>query len=169
MLDYTIDILLVGFVVVLFIQLLKTPIKAVLTRKGLGENEKMSKIFNAVVTFLSYVLCFVGACIYFRYVKHYPLFEDSRILTYTVGVVGASQTIYKVLETYGRDGLFAIIKAIIERIKSKESTKIEALATMTFDEFASKIYEGIQERFEDASITEDDVKQIIQEKISNHD
>lgn len=168
MLDYTIDILLIGFVVVLVVQLLKAPIKVVLTRKGLSESKKMSKIFNAIVTFFSYLMCFVGACVYFRYFKHYPLFQDTRILSYTVGVIGASQAIYKVLETYGRDGLFAIFEAIIEKIKAGKITNIEALLSVDAEVLASWIYEGIKERFENASITEEDVKQILEEKLSNH-
>lgn len=168
MLDYTIDILLIGFVVVLVVQLIKAPIKAILVRKGLGESEKMSKIFNAIMTLFSYAMCFAGACVYFYYFKHYPLFQDTKILSYTVGVIGASQAIYKVLETYGRDGLFAIFEAIIEKIKTKKTTNVEMLPTIDTATFASQIYEGIKERFENASITEEDVRQILEEKIKNH-
>lgn len=167
MLDYTLDILLIGFVVVLMIQLIKAPIKAVLEHKGLSENKKMSKIFNAVTTFLSYAMCFVGACVYFHYVKHYPLFADARILYYTVGTVGASQSIYKLLETYGRDGLLAIVGALIDRIKAKNTTDITSLPEVKLDELAEEIYRGIEERFEDATITSADVKEILKEKI-NH-
>lgn len=167
MLDYTIDILLIGFVVVLVVQLLKAPVKAILVRKGLGENKKMSKIFNAVMTLFSYAVSFAGACVYFYYFKHYPLFADTKILSYTVGVIGSSQAIYKVLETYGRDGLFAIFEAIIEKIKSGKTTDIQAL-TIDSATLASQIYLGIKERFEDASITEDDLKQIVEEKFINH-
>ena len=167
MLEYTIDILLIGFIVVLVVQLLKAPIKSTLIRKGLGESDKMSKIFNATMTFFSYVMCFLGACIYFRYFKHYPLFQDSRILSYTVGVIGASQAIYKVLETYGRDGLFAIFEAIIGKIKAGKATSAEALSIDSAT-LVSQIYIGIKERFVDASITEEDLKQIVEEKLSNH-
>ena len=168
MLDYTIDILLVGFVVVLIVQLIKAPIKAILVRKGLGESEKMSKIFNATMTLLSYGMSFAGACVYFIYFKGYPLFEDTKILSYTVGVIGSSQAIYKTLETYGRDGVFAIFEAIIEKIKAGKTTNVKALPEMDTTAFAQQIYAGIKERFEDASITEDDVKQIVEEKIINH-
>ena len=161
MLDFTIDILLIGFVVVLVIQLLKAPVKAVLEHKGLKESDAMSKTFNAVMTFLSYAACFGGACIYFVCFKGIPLFADGSIFTYTVGVIGASQSIYKVLETYGRDGILAIFAAILERAQ-KEKNAISA------DDFAKEIYAGIQERFEGASITEEDVKQIIEAKIKNH-
>ena len=168
MLSYTIDILLIGFIVVLVVQLLKAPIKTILIRKGLGDNEKMSKIFNAIMTLFAYVMCFVGSCVYFYYFKHYPLFKDSKILSYTIGVIGASQAEYKALETYGRDGLFAIFGAIVEKIKAGKTTKIETLPVIDSEVFAAQIYAGIKERFEDASITEEDVKQIIEEKIHNH-
>ena len=168
MLDYTVDILLIGFIVVLMVQLIKAPVKAVLERKGLSDSTKMSKIFNAIVTLFSYVMCFVGSCIYFRYVKHCSLFSDAKILYYTVGVIGASQSIYKVLETYGRDGILAIIGALIDRAKAKKVTSIESLPSIEFSVLASQIHEGIRERFEDASITEEDVKQILEAKFINH-
>ena len=168
MLNYTLDILLIGFVVVLVIQLLKAPVKAVLIRKGLGENEKMSKIFNAIMTLFSYAMCFAGSCVYFHYFKHYPLFKDSRIVSYTVGVIGASQAIYKALETYGRDGLFAIFEAIIENLKANKTTNVQTLPVVDCDTLAVQLYLGIKERFENASITEEDLKQIIEDKIVNH-
>ena len=168
MLDYTIDVLLIGLALVLVIQLLKTPIKIFLTRKGLGDSEKMSKIFNAIVTLISYAMSFGAACIYFHFFKHYPLFADTRILTYTVGIVGASQAIYKLLETYGRDGLITLIKVLIAKAKEKKITNIKDVPEINTDTLAAWIYTGIKERFEGASITESDVKQIIEEKIINH-
>ena len=168
MLDYTVDILLIGFIVVLVVQLLKAPIKAILVRKGLGESEKMSKIFNAVMTLFSYTACFIGACAYFYYFKHYPLFKDTKILSYTIGVIGSSQAIYKVLETYGRDGLFAIFEAIIEKIKAGKAADGKALPTVDTAVLAAQVYAGIKERFEGASITEDDVRQILEEKFVSH-
>ena len=168
MLDFTVDILLIGFVVVLIVQLLKAPIKAILERKGLKESATMSKIFNAIMTFVSYAACFAGACVYFVFFKGYPLFADTKILTYTVGVIGASQSIYKVLETYGRDGIFAIFEAIIAKIKEGKTTKIEKLPCVSIDAFAEAVYQGIQERFEGANITKEDVKQIVEEKFTSH-
>ena len=168
MLDFTLDILLIGFVVVLITQLLKAPIKAVLEHKGLKESAAMSKAFNATMTFFSYAACFAGACIYFVFVKHIPVFADAKILTYTVGVVGSSQSIYKVLETYGRDGILAIVAAIIERLKQGKTTNVSELPSMSTDELAEKLYEGIQETFEGANITVDDVKRILEAKIKNH-
>ena len=168
MLDYTIDILLIGFIVVLLVQLIKAPIKTVLERKGLSENPKMSKIFNAIVTLFSFVACFAGSCIYFQCVKHYPLFADTKILYYTIGTVGASQSIYKVLETYGRDGLLAIIGALIEKAKKKETTDISSLPAISAEDIAKAVMQGIEERFEDPKITEGDLIEILKEKIENH-
>lgn len=168
MLDYTVDILLIGFVVVLIVQLLKAPIKVILLRKGLGESEKMSKIFNASITLFSYGMSFAGACVYFIYFKGYPLFEDTRIISYSVGVIGSSQAIYKVLETYGRDGIFAIIEALIEKVKANKVTSVKDLPVIDSSTLVAQIYAGIKERFENASITEEDVKQIVEEKFINH-
>ena len=162
MLDYTIDILLIGFITVLMVQLIKAPIKAILEKKGLSTNSKMQKIFKILVITFSYAMCFAGACVYFHFFKQVPLFEDTKIIGYTVGAVGASQSIYGVLETYGRDGLLAIFKALATKAKEKKTTNLNALPIIGTDVLAMKIAEGIYERFEGASITTEDVKQILE-------
>lgn len=167
MLDYTLDILLIGFVVVLVIQLIKAPIKSVLENKGLSESSKMAKTFNAIMTLFSYAMCFAGACVYLSCIKNYPVFEDTKILTYTVGTAGASQTIYKTLETYGRDGLLAIIDAIIDRIQNPKLTDPSKLSETSIEEVSKIVMEGIEERFENPQITAEDVADILKDKL-NH-
>lgn len=163
MLDYTIDILLIGFITVLMIQLVKAPIKAILKKKGLKDSVKASNLFKIIVTTLSYAMCFVGACIYFRYFLCVPIFTDFKIVGYTIGAVGASQSIYGVLEAYGRDGLLAIFKALKEKAKARKITDLAALPIIGTDVLAGKIAEGIYRRFEGAPITREDIKQILEE------
>lgn len=163
MLDYTIDILLIGFITVMMIQLIKTPVKVILNHRGLKDSAKMSKIFKIVFTTLSYLMCFAGACIYFHFFEGVPLFEDLKIVGYTVGAVGASQAIYNILETYGRDGLLAIIKALFEKAKARKTTDISALPIIGKDVLAQKIAEGIYARFDGAPITQEDIKQILEQ------
>ena len=164
MLDYTIDILLIGFITVLMIQLIKAPIKAILEKKGLKDSVKASNLFKIIVTTLSYAMCFVGACVYFRYFLCVPVFTNfKKIVGYTIGAIGASQSIYGVLEAYGRDGLLAIFKALKEKAKARKITDLAALPIIGTDVLAGKIAEGIYRRFEGASITREDIKQILEE------
>lgn len=164
MLDYTIDILLIGFITVLMIQLIKAPIKAILEKKGLKDSVKASNLFKIIVTTLSYAMCFVGACVYFRYFLCVPVFTNfEKIVGYTIGAIGASQSIYGVLEAYGRDGLLAIFKALKEKAKAGKITDLAALPIIGTDVLAGKIAEGIYRRFEGASITREDIKQILEE------
>lgn len=157
MLDYTIDVLLIGLVAVMLIGVIKAPIKALLVKKGLKENEKMAKIFKAIVTTVSFVSCFIGACIYFWFFKHTNPFTDASILWYTIGTVGASQTIYMLLETYGRDGVLMIIKAIIANRKNVTTT----IVPPNTEELASKIATEIQSLYEGAPVTAEDIKSIL--------
>lgn len=161
MLDFTLDILLIGFITVLMIELVKAPIKAILVKKGLKDNDMASKIFKIVAMLLSYVFCFVGALIYFHFYLHVNPFAGTKIIWYTIGTVGASQSIYGFLETYGRDGVLAIIKALVAKSKDKSITDMSKLSEQGLDTFATQIVGGINTYFEDAPITKEDIKQIL--------
>lgn len=161
MLEFTVDILIIGLLTVLSLELFKKPVKVILVKKGLKDNEMASKIFKAVVTLLSYVGCFIGALLYFHFYLHANPFASSNIIWYTVGTVGASQSIYAALETYGRDGLWQIIKGIITKLQNKEFTDMSKLTAPALDDFAAKIMAGINEYFEDAPITKEDLKAIL--------
>ena len=162
MVNYTIDVLIIGFITVLMVELIKAPIKVVLEKKGLKDNEMASKIFTVVTMFLSYLSCFVGVVIYFLFYKHVNPFLDTDIVWYSVGAIGASQAVYGFLEAYGRDGILAILKNILFRQKEKSTMDISALSEEGLDTFATKVVEGINRCFDDAPITKEDIKVILQ-------
>ena len=157
MLNYTIDVLLISLIVVILVGAIKTPIKSVLVKKGLKENEQMKKIFKAIVVTATFILSFVGACLYLIVTKVNP-FKDTTIIFYTVGVIGTTQSIYILFKTYGRDGLLTLIKAIAANLKNKTN-----LQQLSIDKAAlSKvIVEGIQELYAGAPVSEQDIIAIL--------
>lgn len=157
---FTVDVLLIGFVVAMVIEAIKAPIKSLLIKKGLKDDEKKAKTFKAIVTAISFIMCFVGACIYFWFFKHTNPFLDDAIIWYTIGTVGASQSIYMVLETYGRDGIMMVIKTIISN-KGKQTDIAAIPTTNNTDELSEKIVAGIQSIYEGAPVTKEDVKSIL--------
>lgn len=159
MLDYTIDVLLIGVIAVLIIEAIKAPIKAAFEKKGLTEDDKMKKIFKVIALTVSITICFAGSCIYFQYFKHVNPFESIDILWYFLGTLGASQTIYIAIETYGRDGVLEWIKAAITN--RKKTTDLTAVQKLSNDQLAQVITNGISEIYEDAPVTVDEVKQIL--------
>lgn len=161
MLDFALNILIIGFVVVLMVELVKKPIKVILVRKGLKDNEMASKIFKAVVTVLTYLACFAASAIYLAYAAHVNPFASDTIIWYTLSTIGTSQSIYGFFETYGRDGLFVLIKTFLTRLADKSAADMSKLSEKGLEAFATQIVQGINQFFVDAPITVDDIKSIL--------
>lgn len=158
MLNYTIDVLLISLIVVILVGAIKTPIKSVLVKKGLKENEQMKKIFKAIVVTATFILSFVGACLYFVIVAKVNPFKDTTIIFYTIGVIGSTQSIYILFKTYGRDGLLTLIKAIAANLKNK--TNVQQLS-IDKAALSKVIVEGIQELYAGAPVSEQDIIAIL--------
>ena len=159
--QFTFDVLLIGLISVLLIGLIKTPIKVYLMNRGLKDNPNKEKIFKAITITLSFIFCFAGACVYYGVFKKLNPFADTTVLFYTIGVVGASQTIYLVLKTYGRDGIVSIIKTIIQnKNKTTDITKLPKEWTDT-ELLSDKIQAEIQALYEGAPVTKEDIKNIL--------
>ena len=141
----------------MLIALIKTPIKTFLIRRGLKDSSKASAIFKAIVTFASFVLCFIGAIIYFKFYLNVNPFADLKILAYTIGVLGASQVIYQIYEVYGRDGLFVIIKNAILNKRTTALAEIDANTST----LSQRINEMIKEKFENAPDVSEVVKTVL--------
>ena len=161
MLDFALNILVIGFVVVLMVELVKAPIKAILITKGLKDNEMASKIFKSVVTILTYLACFAASAVYLACVVHVNPFATDTIIWYTLSTIGSSQGIYGFCETYGRDGLFTIIKTLFVKLTDKNAADMSKLSEKGLEVFASQIIQGINQFFVDAPITVEDIKSIL--------
>lgn len=161
MLDFALNIFVIGFVVVLMVELIKAPIKVILVKKGLKDNEMASRIFKAVVTVFTYICCFAASLIYLACAQNVDPFATDTFLWYTLGSIGTSQGIYGFLETYGRDGLFVLIKAFIVRFTDKSTADMSKLSEPGLEEFATQILNGINQFFVDAPITVEDLKSIL--------
>lgn len=158
MVNYTIDVLLISLIVVILVGAIKTPIKSALVKKGLKQNEQTHKIFKAIVVTATLILSFVGACLYFVLVAKVNPFSDTKIIFYTIGVIGATQSIYVLLKTYGRDGILTLIKVAIANQKNKTN-----LQQLSIDKaaLAKIIVEGIQELYAGAPVSEQDIINIL--------
>lgn len=159
MAQYTFDVSLIGVVVVLIVQAIKAPIKAYLTEKGLIENTRIKNIFKFSFTAFSLVMCFAGACIYYRYVLGMNPFGSISILWYTFGAIGASQTAYHVVEAGGRDGIVALIKDLIQ--KKGNLTDVAKLANTDPALLSEKIAQALADLYEGSPVTKDDIQEII--------
>lgn len=159
MMDYTIDILLIGAVAVLIIEAIKAPIKSAFQNKGLTENATMKKIFKMIAFAVSLIVCFAGSCIYFYYIKQVDPFKSIDIVWYFLGAVGSSQSIYVSIETYGRDGILEWIKAAIAN--KNKITDLTTLQKLSTTEIAQKIKDGLSAIYEEVPVTEEEIKQIL--------
>lgn len=159
MAQYTFDVSLIGVVVMLLVQAVKAPIKAYLTEKGLIGNTRAKNTFKICFTVFSLLMCFAGACIYYRYVNNLNPFADISILWYTLGAVGASQAAYHVIEAGGRDGIFALIKDIIQ--KRGKLTDLAQIANSDPTLLAQKIATAIADLYEGSPVTQEDVQDIL--------
>lgn len=160
MVAFTVDVLLIGLATVLFIGVVKAPIKNFLSKRGLKSNVQMQSTFKAVTMALSFALCFVGALIFFFVFKKINPFTDGIIWGYTVGVLGSSQTIYSIYEVYGRDGLLILIKATL--LKGTTST----LTALNADDFGKQVAGLVSQQFEGAPDISDIVATVIK-KLQN--
>jgi hypothetical protein len=159
MLDYTLDVLLIGLIAAIFVEAVKLPIKAAFQKQGLTDNATLQKIFKAIMYAITLIICFAGSCIYFYYFKQVSPFESADIVLYWIGTIGASQSIYMLIETYGRDGIWEIFKALIA--KRKDTTDLTQLQKLSSEELAQLISKGIGELYENAPVTEEEIKQIL--------
>lgn len=142
---YAIDMLVIGLIIVLLIGVIKAPIKGVLKKRGLLEGEKASQTFKAIVTAISFLLAFGGAVGFFFFQGVNP-FENGRVWTYTIGILGSSQTIYQIYEVYGRDGVFKLIKGAVTKGLKTEIDKL----TLDPDVFGKQVAELVSKEFEGA-------------------
>lgn len=161
MLEFAVDILVLGLLTVLGIELIKSPIKAVLEKKGLKDNSMAAKIFKALTLLFSYVGCFAMVILYFHFYLHENPFADIKILWYVFGVIGSSQSIYGALETYGRDGVLALLKQFFANLRSKGAADMTKLTEEGLSDFANKIWQGIDAYYEDAPISIEDIIAIL--------
>lgn len=160
----TIDVLIISLVIIAFIEVIKAPVKSKLAAKGMLSSKTQQKVFKLIVITISTIIGFIGALIYFFLILKVNPFIDLKILWYTLGIVGTSQLLYIYFETYGRDGLWLLIKNSI--LKKYNITDINAipnpLATIASKEkFAAQIAEQLKEMFEGSPVTVEDVKQIL--------
>ena len=153
MLEYTTDVLLIGLASVLFVEAVKAPIKVLLNKKGLKDDEQKAAIFNMVAKVSTFIVCFIGSLIYFFFIAHVnPFLDLPKLGMYLLGTLGASQAEYFVLECAGREGLLALLKIKLKEVKV---TKIEDINV------ASVVAKGIQERYDGAPVTEEDIQNIL--------
>ena len=165
MVSFTIDVLLIGIATVILIGLIKTPIKILLAKRGYSDSSKAKYLFKAITTIISFIFCFGTACAYFKFYLNVDPFVDLKVLAYTLGVLGASQTIYQIYETYGRDGLLVLIKNTIQ------NRKLTDLASLNIDTemLTKQINSAIQEGFENAPDVSEIVKQLLEQKFNKID
>ena len=130
MITYTIDVLLIALIIVLLIQIIKAPIKNALNKNNKLDTQQAKNVFKIICVSVSMIVGFSASCIYFWVFEHVNPFANITILWYTIGTVGASQTIYVLLETYGRDGLLVLIKNLIT--KRKEKTSLTSFFCLTY-------------------------------------
>ena len=159
MITYTIDVLLIALIIVLLIQIIKAPIKNVLTKNNRLDTQQAKNVFKVICVSVSMIVGFGASCIYFWMFEHINPFADITILWYTIGTVGASQTIYVLLETYGRDGLLVIIKNVI--IRHKEKTNLIELSKN--NDLAEKIVNGLKQIYSDSPVTQEEIAKIIKQ------